>query len=217
MVDNDLFTKEALEILNKRRDMLHDFSEGTVEISHNNKLFTVPKLSILQYSRAVKIMNEVEMTGNIDLACKRLWLLLETVLPEDILRDREVFAYNDLAEMCIHLAFGTYLDDKSAGTDKEYYEVSRLPDYQLEAARILSRFSAYTLEKLFNEPASVFFALSDYAGRIAADNAIETVANGIKASFSNLKQLSAKRGSPTVSNPDHARNGISPEYKNKHA
>jgi len=185
--------------------MFPDFCERTVEISHNNKIFTAAKLSILQYSRTIKIINEAERTGNIDAAREKLWLLLETVLPEDILKDRETFAYNNLVELCIHLAFGAYLDDKIAETDEKYHEASRLPDYQFEAARILSQFSAYTLEKLLDEPASVFFALSDYADRMIADNALEIITNGVKAAFSNCKQLSAKRGSLTVPNPDCSR------------
>ena len=197
--------------------MFPDFSERTVEINHNNKRFTVPKLSILQYSRTMKIMREAEITGNINTAGKKLWLLLETVLPEDILRDREIFAYNELAELCIYLAFGTYLDDKSMEVDEEYCDVPNLPDYQFEAARILSQFNAYTLEKLLDEPASVFFAMSDHADRVIADNAIEIIANGVKAAFSNFKQLSTKRGGLTVPNPDSSRNDIPFKSKNKSA
>ncbi len=181
--------------------MFPDFGERTVEVNHNNKMFTVPKLSILQYSHVENIISEVERTGNIDAGCRKLWLLLETVLPEEIFRDDKIFAYNDLVELCMHLAFGTYLDGKNSVADKKYCEMSRLPDYQLEAARILSQFSAYTIEKLLDEPASVFFALSDYADRIIADNAIEIIASGIKAAFNDSKQLSAKRGSLTVPNP----------------
>jgi hypothetical protein len=197
--------------------MFPDFSERTVEINHSSKRFTVPKLSILQYSQAVKIMWEAEITGNISTAGKKLWLLLETVLPEDILRDREIFAYNELAELCIYLAFGTYLDDKSMEADEEYCDVPNLPDYQFEAARILSQFNAYTLEKLLDEPASVFFAMSDHADRVIADNAIEIIANGVKAAFSNFKQLSTKRGGLTVPNPDSSRNDIPFKSKNKSA
>lgn len=181
--------------------MFPDFSENNVEIIHDNQRFTVPKLSILQYSRVVKIMQEAEISGNIDMACEYLWLELETVLPDDILQNRELFSYHELTGLCMHLAFGTYLDGKSQEANKEYCESLDLPDYQFAAARILSRFSAYTLEILLNEPASVFFALSDYARRMDADNAMETIAAGVNAAFSNSKQLSAKRGRLTVPNP----------------
>ena len=193
--------------------MFPELSERTVEISHHDKIFTVPKLSILQYSRMIEIINAVERTGNIDKACKKLWLILETVLPETILSDRDIFTYNDLVELCMHLAFGTYLDDEIQDSEQKYYETSMLPDYQFKAARILSQFSAYNLEKLLNEPASIFFALSDYADRISADNAIEIIAKGIKAAFSNFEQLSAKRGSLTIPNSNCTQTDISREYQ----
>ncbi len=195
--------------------MFLDLSERTVEISHHDKIFTVPKLSISQYSRMIEIINAVERTGNIDKACKKLWLILETVLPETILSDRDIFTYNDLVELCMHLAFGTYFDDKIQDSEQKYYETSMLPDYQFKAARILSQFSAYTLEKLLNEPASIFFALSDYADRISADNAIEIIAGGVKAAFSNFEQLSAKRGSLTIPNPNCTQTDIAREYKDE--
>ena len=193
--------------------MFPELSERIVEISHHDKIFTVPKLSILQYSRMIEIINAVERTGNIDKACKKLWLILETVLPETILSDRDIFTYNDLVELCMHLAFGTYLDDKIQDSEQKYYETSMLPDYQFKAAHILSQFSAYTLEKLLNEPTSIFFALSDYADRISADNAIEIIAKGIKAAFSNFEQLSAKRGSMTIPNRNCTQTDISREYQ----
>ena len=193
--------------------MFPELSERTVEISHDDKIFTVPKLSILQYSRMIEIINAVERTGNIDKACKNLWLILETVLPETILSDRDIFTYNDLVELCMHLAFGTYLDDEIQDSEQKYYETSMLADYQFKAARILSQFSAYTLEKLLNEPASIFFALSDYADRISADNAIEIIAGGVNAAVSNFEQLSAKRGSLTIPNPNCTQTDISLEYQ----
>jgi hypothetical protein len=194
--------------------MFPDLSERTVEISHHDKIFTVPKLSILQYSRIIEIINTVERTGKINTACKELWILLETVLPEEILKDCDIFAYNDLVELCMYLAFGSYFDDTIQDSGQKYYETSTLPDYQFKAARILSQFSAYTLEKLLNEPASIFFALSDYADRISADNALEIIAEGVKAAFTNFKQLSAKRGSLTIPNPNCTQTDILLEYKN---
>jgi hypothetical protein len=47
--------------------------------------------------------------------------------------------------------------------------------------------------------------MSDHADRVIADNAIEIIANGIKAAFSNCKQLSTKRGGLTVPNPDSSK------------
>lgn len=197
--------------------MFPDFGERTVEISHCDEIFTVPKLSISQYSQAIKIINEVDsqMPATVisDRACKNLWLLLETILPEKILCDRGLFAYNDLVEFCLYLAFGSYLDNKGREHKRKYYEAPALPDYQFKAARILSRFSAYTLEKLLNEPASIFFALSDYADRITADHALELVAAGLKAAFSNFDQLNAKRGSMTILNPNCTQGDILLEEK----
>ena len=197
--------------------MFPDFSERTVKISHRNKLFIVSKLSILQYSQAIKIINETDKLHNDDIiknSSKKLWKVLEAVLPKKILRDRDIFNYSDLVELCIYLAFGSYLDDKIKD-NKQYHKVSSLPDYQFKAARILSQFSYYTLEKLLNEPASIFFTLSDYAERINADNAIELIAEGIKAAFSNSEQLSAKRGNLTIANPNYTRADISLEYKHE--
>ncbi len=196
--------------------MFPDFSERIVEIKHKDHIFTVPKLSILQYSQAIKIMNQVDLqvdrAMNTEIACEKLWLLLENVLPETILCDRDVFAYNDLVELCMHLSFGTYLDDKIKDHSQKYYESSTLPDYQFKAARILSQFSAYTIEKLMDEPASIFFALSDYAERLRADNAIELIASGVKEAFSNSEQLVLKRGSLTTPNPNCTQIDILQEY-----
>ena len=204
--------------------MFPDFGERTVEIKHCEKIFVVQKISILQYSQAIKIINEVdsqlqnhnsdaELSDSCKIACQKLWALLETVLPEKILLDREIFDYNDLVELCMHLAFGSYLDNGTNGHRQKYYESSVHPDYQLKAARILSRFSAYTFEKLLNEPASIFFALSDYADRITADNAIEFIAAGVKAAFDNSDQLIAKRGNLTIPNPDCTQRDIALEDK----
>lgn len=192
--------------------MFPDFSERTVEIKHCGKLFTVPKLSVLQYSRVLEIISDADKDWRDGdsaaplqkisaAACEKLWKILETVLPGEILRDRAMFKYNDLVELCMYTAFGSYLDGKAAGKGK-YYESAQRPDYQLKAARILSRFGAYTLETLLNEPASVFFALSEYAERITADSALETVAAGVRAAFGGAEQVLAKRGSLAVSNPD---------------
>ena len=204
--------------------MFPDFGERTVEISHCGKIFIVPKLSILQYSQAIKIINDADsqlqnhhgdalLQGISDRACGKLWAQLETVLPEKILRDRGMFDYNDLVELCMYLAFGSYLDNKIKEHSQKYYEPSTQPDYQFKAMRILSQFSAYTLEKLLNEPASIFFALSDYVDRITADNAIELIAAGTKAAFTNFDQLVAKRGSLTISNPNCTQRDISLEVE----
>lgn len=206
--------------------MFPDFSERTVEINHRNKIFTVPKLSILQYSRLMKIIDEAdarmrtcrndsELRDLSDRACKKIWLLLEAVLPKKILRDQDIFAYNDLIELCIYLAFGSYLDDKIRESGQKYYEAAVLPDYQFKAARILSQFGAYTMEKLLNEPASIFFALSAYADRLSADNAVELIAEGVKAAFGNFEQLRAKRGSLTIQNPNYSKADISLEYRDE--
>ncbi|MCK4981858.1 MAG: hypothetical protein KAS17_02990, partial [Victivallaceae bacterium] len=92
--------------------MFPDFGERTVEISHCDKIFIVPKLSILQYSQAIKIINEADnhysnaaLQDISDRACGKLWILLETLLPERILLDRDMFDYNDLVELCMYLAF----------------------------------------------------------------------------------------------------------------
>jgi len=191
--------------------MFPDFEERTVEINHCDKIFIVQKLSILQYSQAIKIITKND--ERIDTAIKKIWILLETVLPEQIIQDCDMFDYNDLVELCMHLAFGSYLDDKIKEDGRKYFEVSTLPDYQLKAARILAQFGAYTLEKLLNEPASIFFALSDYAERVSADKAIDIVAEGVKAAFSNFEQLSAKRGSLTIPNRNCTQADISLEYK----
>lgn len=191
--------------------MFPDFGEKTVKINHHGKIFIVPKLSILQYSHVIEIINESE--AQMHTACEELWLLLETVLPEDILRDRDIFEYSDLVELCLHLAFGTYLDDKIKETGKDYYEVSTLPDYQFKATRILSQFSGYTLEKLLNEPASIFLALSDYTERINADNAIELIAEGVKAAFNNFEQLIVKRGSLTILNQNCTQADVLRQHK----
>jgi hypothetical protein len=204
--------------------MFPDFGERTVEIIHCHKIFIVPKLSILQYSQAIKIINDADLQlqnrlGDAalrdisDRACGKLWVLLETFLPEKILLDRDMFDYNDLVELCMYLAFGSYLDNKLKEHGPKYYEPPTQPDYQFKAARILSRFSAYTLEKLLNEPASIFFALSDYVDRITADNAIELIAAGVKAAFANFDQLVAKRGSLTIPNPNCTQRDISLEGK----
>ena len=185
--------------------MFPDFSERTVEIKHRNNIFSVQKLSILQYSRTMTIIHEADarmrIYNNKDIiknASQKLWLILKTILPKKILRDRHIFKYNDLVELCVYLAFGSYLDDKIKESETKYHEAPSLPDCQFKAARILSQFSAYTLENLLNEPASIFFALSDYAERINADNAIEVIAEGIKAAFNNSEQLKTKRGSLTI-------------------
>jgi len=204
--------------------MFPDFGERTVEISHCARIFIVPKLSILQYSQAIKIINDADsqlqnhhddavLRDISDRACGKLWVLLEMLLPKKILRDRNIFDYHDLVELCMYLAFGSYLDDKIKGHSQKYYEPPTQPDYQFKAARILSQFRAYTLEKLLNEPASIFFALSDYVDRITADNAIELIAAGIKAAFSNFEQLSAKRGSLTIPNPNCTQRDILLEGK----
>jgi hypothetical protein len=203
--------------------MFADFSERTVEIKHCGKIFTVSKLSILQYSRIIEIISSADaylrdndsdkpIRNIISEACEELWKILESILPAGILRDRYLFKYNDLVELCMHIAFGSYLDRKSAGRGK-YYESAQHPDYQLKAARILSRFGGYTLETLLDEPASIFFALAEYAERITADNALEFVAAGIKAAFDSADQLLAKRGSLTVSNPDCTQADFSVERK----
>ncbi|MDD5599129.1 MAG: hypothetical protein PHV82_14375 [Victivallaceae bacterium] len=147
--------------------MFPDFSERTVEIKHCGKIFTVPKLSVLQYSRVIEIIGNADkylrdndsgasIRDITSEACGKLWEILAAVLPGDILQDRDMFKYDDLAELCMYTAFGSYLDGKTAGKGK-YYEAAQHPDYQLKAARILSRFGAYTAETLLNEPASVFF------------------------------------------------------------
>jgi hypothetical protein len=204
--------------------MFPDFGERTVEISHCDKIFIVLKLSILQYSQAIKIINDADsqlqnrhgdaVLQNIsDRVCGKLWVLLETVLPEKILRDRGMFDYNDLVELCMYLAFGSYLDNKIKEHSQKYYEPLTQPDYQFKAMRILSQFSAYTIEKLLNEPASIFFALSDHVDRIIADNAIELIKAGVKAAFGNSDQLVAKRGSLTISNPNCTQRDIFLEGK----
>ena len=200
--------------------MFPDFGERTVEIIHCDKIFIVPKLSILQYSQAIKIINEVDnhysdaaLQDISDRACGKLWVLLETLLPERILLDRDMFDYNDLVELCMYLAFGSYLDNKIKEHSPEYYEPPTQPDYQFKAARILSQFGAYTLETLLNEPASIFFALSDYVDRITADNAIELIAAGAKAAFTNSDWLATKRGSLTISNPNCTQKDISLEVE----
>ncbi len=206
--------------------MFPDFCERSVEISHRNKIFTVSKLSIFQYSRVMKIINEAdarmrtchndaEIMAISERTCKKIWMLLETSLPKKILRDRDIFNYNDLIELCIHLAFGSYLDDKIKESRQKYYESSVLPDYQFKAARILAQFSSYTLEKLLNEPASIFFALADYADRISADNAIELISEGVKAAFGNVEQLKVRRGSLTIQNPNCSKADISLEYRDE--
>ena len=193
--------------------MFPDFGERTVKINHCNNVFIVPKLSILQYSQAIKIINEaeaglkihsdgVEMRKITNAACDKLWALLQMILPKAILCARDMFAYNDLVELCMHLAFGTYLDDKIKDDAQKYYEPPELPDYQFKAMRILSQFGAYTLAELLNEPASIFFAMSDYAERITADRAIGLIAEGVKAAFGNFDRLAAKRGSQTIPNPN---------------
>ena len=199
--------------------MFPDFSERIVEINHKNQIFTVPKLSVLQYSQAMKIMNQIDLRVDervdVDIACRKLWLLLENVLPEAILRDRDIFAYNDLVELFMYLSFGTYLDDKIKDDGQKCYEPSTLPDYQFKAARILSQFSAYTLEKLMNEPASIFFALFDYADRVRVENAMELIGDGVKAAFSNSEHLAVKRGSLTIPNPNCTQADILQEYKHE--
>ena len=195
--------------------MFPDFSERTVKIKHKKQIFSVSKLSILQYGQVMEIVSQVDRAADVDIACEKLWLLLEAVLPEAILCDRNMFAYNDLVELCMHLSFGTYLDDKIKEDGQKLHEASTLPDYQFKAARILSQFNAYTIEKLMNEPASVFFALSDYAERLTADNAIELIANGVKAAFSNPGQLGSKRGSLTIPNPKCTKKDILQEYKHE--
>lgn len=196
--------------------MFPDFGERNVKINHRDKIFVVPKLSILQYSQAIKIINDAEtqlQTPPGDSACDKLWTLLQTVLPGKILRDRDMFDYNDLVELCMYLAFGTYLDNKVNEHTQEYYEVPKLPDYQFKAMRILSQLGAYTIEELLNEPASIFFAMSDYVDRITADNAIELLAAGVKAAFGNSDRLRAKRGSLTIPNPNYTRADSSLERK----
>lgn len=185
--------------------MFPDFGERNVKINHRDKIFIVPKLSILQYSQAIKIINDAEtqpQTHPGDTACDKLWTLLQTVLPGKILRDRDMFDYNDLVELCMYLAFGSYLDNRLNGHTQKYYEPTTLPDYQFKAMRILSQLGVYTIEELLNEPASIFFAMSDYVDRITADNAIELLAAGVKAAFSDSDQLRAKRGSLTIQNPN---------------
>lgn len=204
--------------------MFPDFGERTVEIIHCDKIFIVPKLSILQYSQAIKIINDADsqlqnrlgdaaLQDISDRACGKLWVLLETLLPEKILLDRDMFDYNDLVELCMYIAFGSYLDNKIKEHIPKYYEPPTQSDYQFKATRILSQFGAYTLEKLLNEPASIFFAMSDYVDRITADNAIELIAAGTKAAFTNFDQLVAKRGSLTISNPNCTQRDISLEVE----
>ena len=185
--------------------MFPDFSERTVKISHRDKIFIVPKLSILEYSQVTEIIKEAESQAQIcsddeiiySRAGDKLWDLLK-----NFFKDRHIFAYNDLVELCIYLAFGSYLDDKvdNAALGK-YYELPSLPDYQFKAMRILTQVGAYTLESLLNEPASIFFALSEYLDRVNADRAIELVAEGVKAAFSDVDKLLLKRGNLTIPNP----------------
>jgi hypothetical protein len=193
--------------------MFPDFAERTVKISHRNKIFVVPKLSILQYSQALKIINAAERQGLAEESRCKLWELLEGVLPEKISHDRDMFDYNDLVELCMFLAFGSYLDNRINEQSEKYYEPPNLPDYQFKAMRILSQLGGYTLEGLLNEPASIFFALSDYVDRVTADKAIELIAAGINGTVNNLNQLKAKRGSLTVSNPNCTQMDISHEQQ----
>ena len=86
-----------------------------------------------------------------------------------------------------------------------------LPDYQFKAMRILGQIGAYTIESLLNEPASIFFALSEYLDRINADRAIELIAEGVKAAFSDFDQLLHKRGNLTIPNPNYTQRDISLE------
>ena len=195
--------------------MFPDFSERMVKIKHQNQIFSVPKLSVLQYSHVMEIISQVDSAADLEIACEKLWLLLENVLPETVLCDRNMFPYNDLVELCMYLAFGTYLDDKFKENAQKFYEPSILPECQFKAARILSQFSAYTIEKLMNEPASIFFALSDYAERVRADNAAEFIADGIKAAFSSSEQLNSKRGSLTIPNPKCTQTDILQEYRHE--
>ncbi|MDD5697181.1 MAG: hypothetical protein PHH77_01070 [Victivallaceae bacterium] len=195
--------------------MFPDFGERTVEIKHRGKIFVVPKLSILQYGEVLKIITEAEtqlqngpgaaaLRNIVAAAGRKLWTVLRPVLPEKIFRDRGRFEYDELVELGIHLAFGTYLDDKIKGPTQKYYEPSRLPDYQFKAVRILNRLGAYSLETLLNEPASIFFALSDYVERADADQAVELVTAGVKAAFGNPDRLAERRGSLTIPNPNYS-------------
>ena len=199
--------------------MFPDFAERSVKISHRDKIFIIPKLSILQYSQVLEIIDEVEKQEQIypddatiyAKTCDKLWIVLKKVLPRRILKDRNIFEYNDLVELCIYLAFGSYLDNKVKDLAGKYYEMPSLPDYQFKAMRILGEIGAYTLEELLNEPASIFFALSEYLDRINADRAIEFIAEGVKAAFGDLDQLLHKRGDLTISNPNYTQRDISLE------
>ena len=200
--------------------MFPDFAERSVKISHRDKIFIIPKLSLLQYSQVLEIINQAEKQEQIypddatiyAKACDKLWIVLKKVLPRRILKDRNIFEYNDLVELCIYLAFGSYLDNKVDNSSHgKYYEIPSLPDYQFKAMRILGEIGAYTVEELLNEPASIFFALSEYLDRINADRAIEFIAEGVKAAFSDFDKLLHKRGDLTIPNPNYTQRDISLE------
>ncbi|MDD5727076.1 MAG: hypothetical protein PHV59_00800 [Victivallales bacterium] len=180
--------------------MFPDFGERTVEICHCGKIYIVAKLSVLHYSRVVAVVKNAADAGE---AHTQLWAVLQKLLPRQISRSRDLFTYRETVEFCLHLAFGSGLNrkdvEKEPGT--KIPEPPELPDYQFEAARIMTQFPAYTPEKLLAEPASIFFALAGYAARISADKALEIIAAGIREACGNPGGLRTKRGNSKQPNP----------------
>jgi phage gp36-like protein len=190
------------------------FSEKAVKIKHHNKIFDVPKLSILQYSQVVQIVNETETSVKNSISEKKaqriikeasgkLIAVIKDKLPVEIIRKKRIFSYSQLVDLCVHMAFGSFLDGKITHEVRKYYEPAKLPDYEFLTMRILSCFKGYTLEKLLNEPASTFFALLEGTKRVMADNSIELIAEGVRGAFNDLDNLKKKRGSLKLNNPRH--------------
>ena len=178
--------------------MFPKFGERTVEICHDCKTYTVPKLSILRYCEVLEIVNKSEDTVA---GGEQLWKILKTVIPLKIFNCRASFSYFETVELCMHLALGTMLKDVDLNEKQDVSQLPEIPDYQFIAARIMAQFPAYTLEKIMAEPASRFFALAEYAERISADKALGTITAGIRAAFDNIERLRAKRGNMNLPNP----------------
>ena len=178
--------------------MFPDFGERTVKLCHKNKVYIVPKLSILQYGNVFEIVNNLECTV---MAGKKLWEVLKPVVPSRVFNCRDSFSYLETVELCMYLAFGSMLNSIKTDEAQQAFQLPEIPDYQFAAARVITQFPAYNLEKLLAEPASVFFTLAEYAERISVDKALETIATGIRGAFDNVERLRTKRGNLNLPNP----------------
>ena len=172
--------------------MFPDFDERTVTVSHKNKSYTIAKLSILNYSRIMRIIKECEQSmepSACSAASIKIWNILRNKLPKAIYRDRSVFTFDELIDFILFLAFGSLLNDQITEDITNTYEPTEQPDYQLTAAKIMSHFGAYTVEKLLDEPASIFFTLSKLAEKITATKALEIVSAGTNAAINGDEHL----------------------------